>query len=70
MNTFSVILKQHKYKTDVSVNKTIKSSHLEIQNVFTSAEYLWLKNSQKFKLCETVLNKIGFFTIKIFHPNC
>ena len=30
--------------------KCIKTLHLEIQNVFSKAEYLLLKNPQKFKL--------------------
>ena len=38
--TFSAILKLHIYKTDVSVKKPVRTSHLNIQNVFLSAEYL------------------------------
>ena len=34
--------------------KTIKTWHLETQNAFSSAEYIWLKNPQKFELCYTV----------------
>ena len=33
------------------IKKSIKTSNLEIQNVFYSADHLLLKNSQKFELC-------------------
>ena len=71
MLTFSEILKLQKYKINVSVENPIKTitSYLEIQNVFSNAEYFWLKNPQKFELSWSIRIKIGFFTKQSLNPN-